>query len=208
MKALVFPTLLGLLAISIYMNLLQHQQTQRLEQQLYVSEYDARTTHHILDQQEEFLEVMTKQVMDAADIDSEFKARYYARAYIDAATDYRLDPRLLLLLTRVESGFDSHAKSNKGALGMMQIMPNVWMEKIDFISTDKDLTDPYLNIHAGAHVLRHYLNRAQGDMRLALLMYNRGEHAVRNAIVQGLDPSNGFARKVLHGQALRTRWDS
>ncbi len=197
MKALAFPSSLGLLAASVCFNVLQYHDGQRLEWQLYVAEYDARSFHHALDQEEEHLQAVTQQLSEIANVVDPFKAQYYAKAYIDAGKQYELDPYLLLFLTFVESGFDAQAKSNKGALGMMQVMPNVWIDSISFISTDRDLMDPYLNIHAGAHVLRHYLNRADGDLRLALLMYNRGEGAVNRDLVQGRDPSNGFAHKVL-----------
>lgn len=200
MKTLLLPALLGLLVASVCLNVLQYRHAQRLEWQLYVNEYDARTIHHMLDQEQAYLQALTQQVMEVANIDDAFRARYYAKAYVDAASEYDLDPRLLLFLTLVESGFDAQAKSSKGALGMMQIMPDIWTKRISFISTHKDLMDPYLNIHAGAHVLRHYLNRADGNVKLALLMYNRGERAVNQDILEGRDPSNGFARNVLFNQ--------
>ncbi|MFQ6023218.1 MAG: lytic transglycosylase domain-containing protein [Acidiferrobacterales bacterium] len=208
MKALFLPSLFGLLATSVCFSLLQYQHVQRLERQLYVTEYGARTFHYILDQEEEYLQAVTEQLAELSDITNKFKARYYAKTYIAAARRYGVDPYLLLLLTRVESGFDAQAKSNKGALGMMQIMPNVWLDRISFISTDKDLLDPYLNIHAGARVLRHYLDRADGDVRLALLMYNRGEQSVNRDIVEGRDPHNGFVQKVLFNKKPSARLGS
>lgn len=196
-KAPLLPLLIGLLIASVCLNAMQYRHTLRLQWQLYVTEYDARTMHDILDQEEEYVQTVTQQVMEISGVDSEIKARHYAKAYIGAARQYHLDPYLLLLLTRVESSFNAHAKSNKGALGMMQIMPDIWLKRIGFIATEQDLMDPYLNIHAGAHVLRHYLNRAEGDVKLALLMYNRGERAVKRDKVAGRDPRNGFVHKVL-----------
>ncbi len=202
------PLLIGVLLVgSICLNVLQHRQSVRLQWQLHVAEYEARTMHDILDQEEEYVQTVTQQVMAISGVDSEIKARHYADAYIAAAQQYQLDPYLLLLLTRVESGFDAQAKSHKGALGMMQIMPDIWLEKIGFIATAQDLMDPYLNIHAGAHVLRYYLNRAGGDVNLALLMYNRGERAVRKDILAGRDPRNGFVHKVLSKrESYAQRW--
>ncbi|MFQ5994103.1 MAG: lytic transglycosylase domain-containing protein [Acidiferrobacterales bacterium] len=207
MKPLIIPTLVGGLVISLGINLLQYQKTQQLERQVHQSEYDVRSAHHLMDVEEEYLQMMIGQVRNVAGIENEFKARHYAQTYIDAANEYHLDARLLLFLALVESSFDAHAKSHKGALGMMQVMPKVWLENIDFIADDKDLMDPYLNIHAGAHVLRHYLDRADGNVKLALLMYNRGEGTVNKEILKGLDPSNGFARKILHGRALPAKLD-
>jgi soluble lytic murein transglycosylase-like protein len=113
-----------------------------------------------------------------------------------------------LFLTLIESRFDPQAESSKGALGMTQVMPKVWLKRIDFISDRKDLMDPFLNIHAGAHVLRHYLDRAKGNVKLALLMYNRGEGAVNRDILKGHDPSNGYAHKVLFSNENERRLKS
>jgi soluble lytic murein transglycosylase-like protein len=196
-KAPLLPLLIVLLVASVCLNVLQYRHSLRLHWQLHITEYDARTMHDILNQEEQYVQTVTQQVMEVSGVDNKIKAQHYAEAYIGAARQYQVDPYLLLLLTRVESGFDAQAKSHKGAVGMMQIMPAVWLEKIDFVSTEQDLMDPYLNIHAGAHVLRYYLDRADGDVRLALLMYNRGEHAVKQDIVAGRDPRNGFVHKVL-----------
>ncbi len=196
---LVFSSTLALLTLSVFINVLQYSHTQRLEEQVFLSEFEAQTIHYVLDQEEEQLRVMMQEVMDIAGIDNELKAQHYANIYIEAARNYDLNPRLLLLLTLIESRFDPQAESNKGALGMTQVMPKVWLKKIEFISDRKDLLDPFLNIHAGAHVLRHYLDRSKGNVKLALLMYNRGEGAVNHDILKGHDPSNGYAHKVLFG---------
>lgn len=205
MKTLPVLPIFALLMLSVFINLAQYEHIQRLQGEIFADEYEARTFHYKLDQEEDQLHSMTQQVMDVANIDNDFKAKHYARIYIEAARDYDLDPRLLLFLTLIESKFDPQAKSRKGALGMTQIMPKVWLKRIEFVSNHKDLLDPYLNIHAGAHVLRHYLDRADGNVKLALLMYNRGEGAVSRDILQGRDPSNGFAGKVLFGHEHGTQ---
>ena len=202
---LVFSSTLALLTLSVFINVLQYNHTQRLEEQVFLNEFEAQTIHYVLDQEEEQLWAMTQEVMDIAEIDNELKAQHYANTYIEAARNYDLNPRLLLLLTLIESRFDPQAESNKGALGMTQVMPEVWLKKIEFISDRKDLLDPFLNIHAGAHVLRHYLDRAKGNIKLALLMYNRGEGAVNRDILKGHDPSNGYAHKVLFSNE-NERW--
>ena len=194
---LVFSSTLALLTLSVFINVLQYNHTQRLEEQVFLKEFEAQTIHYVLDQEEEQLQAMTQEVMAIAGIDNELKAQHYANIFIEAARNYDLNPRLLLVLTLIESRFDPQAVSSKGALGMTQVMPKVWLKRIEFISDRKDLMDPFLNIHAGAHVLRHYLDRAKGNVKLALLMYNRGEGAVNRDILKGHDPSNGYAQKVL-----------
>lgn len=194
---LVFSSTLALLTLSVFINVFQYNHTQRLEEQVFLKEFEAQTIHYVLDQEEEQLQAMTQEVMAIAGIDNELKAQHYANIFIEAARNYDLNPRLLLLLTFIESRFDPQAVSSKGALGMTQVMPQIWLTRIEFISDRKDLMDPFLNIHAGAHVLRHYLDRAKGNVKLALLMYNRGEGAVNRDILKGHDPSNGYAQKVL-----------
>ncbi|GEM_PF-3338787 len=205
---LVFSSTLALLTLSVFINVLQYNHTQRLEEQVFLKEFEAQTIHYVLDQEEEQLQAMTQEVMAIAEIDNELKAQHYANIFIDAARNYDLNPRLLLLLTLIESRFDPQAVSSKGALGMTQVMPNVWLTRIEFISDRKDLMDPFLNIYAGAHVLRHYLDRAKGNVKLALLMYNRGEGAVNRDILKGHDPSNGYAQKVLFSDENERRRES
>jgi len=205
---LVFSSTLALLTLSVFINVLQYNHTQRLEEQVFLKEFEAQTIHYVLDQEEEQLQAMTQEVMAIAEIDNELKAQHYANIFIDAARNYDLNPRLLLLLTLIESRFDPQAVSSKGALGMTQVMPKVWLTRIEFISDRRDLMDPFLNIYAGAHVLRYYLDRAKGNVKLALLMYNRGEGAVNRDILKGHDPSNGYAQKVLFSDENERRRES
>jgi len=84
-----------------------------------------------------------------------------------------VDPLLLYSIMHQESSFKARAMSNKGARGLMQLMPftasrfgvtNIW--------------DPKQNIEGGARYMRFLLNLFNGDVRLALAGYNAGEGAV------------------------------
>lgn len=84
-----------------------------------------------------------------------------------------VDPLLLYSIMHQESSFKARAMSNKGARGLMQLMPftasrfgvsNIW--------------DPKQNIEGGARYMRFLLNLFKGDVRLALAGYNAGEGAV------------------------------
>ena len=205
---LVFSSTLALLTLSVFINVFQYNHTQRLEEQVFLKEFEAQTIHYVLDQEEEQLQAMTQEVMAIAGIDNELKAQNYANIFIEAARNYDLNPRLLLLLTLIESRFDPQAVSSKGALGMTQVMPQIWLTRIEFISDRKDLMDPFLNIHAGAHVLRHYLDRAKGNVKLALLMYNRCEGAFNRDIFKVRDPSNVYAQEVLFSDVYHRRGKS
>ena len=89
-----------------------------------------------------------------------------------AAADYALDPKLIEAVAWRESRFRHEARSSKGAVGVMQLMP----------STARDLgVDPQdmaQNVRGGALYLRQMLNRFGGDVRLALAAYNAGPGAV------------------------------
>lgn len=90
-----------------------------------------------------------------------------------AAADHAVHPDLLRAVIVVESGFDAGARSPKGAVGLMQLMP----------ATAKaygaeDLADPRQNVEAGTRFLRDLLDRYQDDLELVLAAYNAGESAV------------------------------
>jgi len=106
-----------------------------------------------------------------------------------AAHKHRLDVELLQALIAAESGFNVTAISPKGALGLMQLMPDTaarYGVKNDVLgvgrtSQQQKLFDPYINIHAGSHYLRDLLTLFKGQLDLALAAYNAGEGAVQKA---------------------------
>ena len=92
------------------------------------------------------------------------------------AQDNALSPQLLHAVIAVESDFDARAVSRKGALGLMQLMPQTAREL-----GVRDPFDPAQNIAAGAAHLKWLLDRFRGDVELALAAYNAGEAAVVKA---------------------------
>jgi len=92
------------------------------------------------------------------------------------AQDTSLSPHLLQAVIAVESGFDARAVSHKGALGLMQLMPQT-AQRFGV----RDPFDPVQNVTAGAAYLKSLLDRFHGDLHLALAAYNAGEAAVIKA---------------------------
>jgi transglycosylase-like protein with SLT domain len=94
----------------------------------------------------------------------------------------RLDPQLVLGLIEVESGFRKYAVSRSGARGYMQVMP-FWTRLIGN-GDPSSLFHMQTNLRFGCVILRHYLDRENGDLYLALGRYNgsRGRPEYPNAV--------------------------
>jgi len=96
---------------------------------------------------------------------------------------YRVDPLLSLAVIEVESGFDEHARSKKGAMGLMQLMPLTAVEEANDMRlsgvTPADLEEPELNINLGIHHLSRLSREFQEDPVLTLAAYNAGAASVR-----------------------------
>jgi soluble lytic murein transglycosylase-like protein len=95
------------------------------------------------------------------------------REMADAAADkYGLPRQLVRSVMAAESGFQPHAISPKGAIGLMQLMPGTAR------SLGADPHDPAQNVDAGTRYLRGLLEKYNGGLRHALAAYNAGPAAV------------------------------
>jgi soluble lytic murein transglycosylase-like protein len=93
----------------------------------------------------------------------------------EAARKYDLNPSLIRSVIRMESGFNLFAVSKAGAMGLMQLMPEVAREY-----GVTDAFDARQNIMAGSWLLRDLLQRHDGNLALTLASYNAGPGAVAN----------------------------
>jgi len=114
------------------------------------------------------------------------------RAIAYYAKRYRLDPALLRAVIKVESDFQPHVVSKKGAVGLMQLTPDTAVTL-----RVADLYDPIQNIRGGAKQLRHLLTLYEGDLKLALAAYNAGVHRVKGGKMPRIRETRAYVRKVL-----------
>jgi soluble lytic murein transglycosylase-like protein len=113
-----------------------------------------------------------------------------------------IDPELAFRLVRVESNFVANAVSYAGAVGLTQLMPGTARYFKPGV-TPEELMDPETNLRIGFRYLRVLVREFDGNLRNALLTYNRGPTAVYAALLMGEDPGNGYDRIVLRGYAGR-----
>ncbi|MBF0422179.1 MAG: lytic transglycosylase domain-containing protein [Magnetococcales bacterium] len=106
-----------------------------------------------------------------------------------------INDALLKAVIRAESSFNPLAVSRKGAVGLMQLMPDTAKRY-----GVKNRLDPHANIHAGARFLKDLLYQFDNDLTLSLAAYNAGEGAVRKHgnTVPPYQETKRYVAKVLH----------
>ncbi len=119
-----------------------------------------------------------------------------AQSIYDIARSEGIDPDLAFSLVRVESEFRHRAVSSVGAVGLTQVMPATAQILQPGINRS-ELFDRETNLRLGFRYLNDMLRQYKGDLRLALLAYNRGPGRVDEILRGGGDPGNGYATKVM-----------
>jgi len=108
------------------------------------------------------------------------------------ASDYGVDPKLVLAVITVESGFNIHAKSPKNAQGLMQLIPETALR-----FHVKNAYDPTDNIKGGLAYLQWLLAYFKGNVPLVLAAYNAGERTVEK--YRGIPPypeTQDYVKKI------------
>lgn len=93
---------------------------------------------------------------------------------VEASNQYKVDPAIIKAIIMAESSYNPKALSNKGAGGLMQLMPITAREM-----GVKDIFNPEHNIYGGVRYYKKLLKQFKGDMELALAAYNAGSRNVR-----------------------------
>ncbi|MES2180106.1 MAG: transglycosylase SLT domain-containing protein [Gemmatimonadota bacterium] len=117
---------------------------------------------------------------------------------LDVAQAEDIDPEIAFRLVKLESDFNVNATSPVGAVGLAQVMPSTARFYHKGMTTAK-LYEPATNLRVGFRYLRGLVDEYHGDMKLALLVYNRGPAAVAKSRANGDDPSNGYDRILTKG---------
>ncbi len=121
------------------------------------------------------------------------KCRKIVRQARDIAQGYNIEPRLVLAMIQQESGFKVNARSHKGAIGLMQLLPETARR-----FGVKNIHNPEQNIKGGVRYLSWLLSEYRGDVALALAGYNAGEKAV--ARYRGIPPykeTRNYVQRIL-----------
>ena len=121
-----------------------------------------------------------------------------AAAIYDVALSEGVDPGLAFRLVRTESGFNPNAKSKAGAVGYTQVLPST-ARLYEPGLTNRQMFDRSTNLRLGFRYLRDLLERYNGNLRLALLAYNRGPGKVQELLDAGRDPQNGYSTAIMKG---------
>ena len=129
------------------------------------------------------------------------------------ARSLQVDPRLVDAVIQVESGYNARARSPKGALGLMQLIPPTASR-----FGVSNPFDPADNLRGGVSYLGHLLTRFGGNVPMSLAAYNAGEGAVlKEGGIPPFPETREYVRKVAAAYApaansrnslAQGRWDS
>jgi len=128
------------------------------------------------------------------------QAARIANIIFEESNKYQMDPLLVTSVICTESSFDLNAKSNKGAIGLMQLKPSTAEYIADMIDYDFDLrqnelTDYQHNIVLGINYLKHLIDKF-GTVEKGLIAYNIGEWKLHQKIKNGEKIPQRYYNKI------------
>ncbi|MGB9891743.1 lytic transglycosylase domain-containing protein [Thermodesulfovibrio yellowstonii] len=155
--------------------------------------------------EEKIKKVSTKKLGRVQKISTSQSVSHSSRHELEKIVDeksrfYGVDSKLIKEMIKEESGWNPNAVSPKGAMGIMQLMPQTAI-----LMGVKDPFDPVQNIDGGIKYMKYLLDRFNGNFKLALAAYNAGPNLVESLgrIPKILETQN-YVRKI----SLRYAGDS
>jgi hypothetical protein len=150
-----------------------------------ISNIDSQKIKLVLDEKPVIAKVMSPQAIEEdytaskmehslTSVDGKETERLFHPIIIQTAIRYQIDPALVKAIIMAESGYNPRAISKKGAIGLMQLMPETAQEL-----NVEDIFNPKHNIDGGVRYFKQLMNQFSGDLKLALAAYNAGSKAVR-----------------------------
>ncbi|MHB8846118.1 MAG: transglycosylase SLT domain-containing protein [Nitrospirota bacterium] len=117
----------------------------------------------------------------------------YVNIINSACSRFGVDPSLVHAVVKVESDFNPYALSRKGAMGLMQLMPQTAS-----VLNVRDSFSPHENIEGGVKHLKYLLDRYEGNISLALAAYNAGETAVKKwGTIPPFKETQDYVKKIM-----------
>lgn len=160
--------------------------------------FDSSLVDKVLPDEVPYPEPEEEQAAEARpDIESILSATPYGEIIAQVSAAHGVDPLLVRALIQVESNYKPRARSPKGAMGLMQLMPATAQQY-----GVRNPYDPKANIEAGIKHLKTLLDKL--DLELALAAYNAGEGAVKR--FKGIPPyreTRNYVAKILTLAGLR-----
>jgi hypothetical protein len=150
-----------------------------------ISNFDTQKIKLVLNKKPVIAKIMSPQSMEEdytaakmehslTPVDGNETERLFHPIIIQTAIRYQIDPALVKAIIMAESGYNPRAISKKGAIGLMQLMPETAQEL-----NVEDIFNPKNNIDGGVRYFKQLMNQFSGDLKLALAAYNAGSKAVR-----------------------------
>jgi soluble lytic murein transglycosylase-like protein len=156
-----------------------------------------RAARSAADEVNQYLGQTSDQASGSERVSNFARGKVFTPQDIDAAIDqaaarHNVDPSLVRAVIKVESNFNPNAVSRKGAMGLMQLMPQ----------TARQLNvanpfDPGQNVDAGVRHLKQLMESYGGDVKLSLAAYNAGAGAVaRSAGVPRIAETRNYVKRI------------
>ena len=126
-----------------------------------------------------------------------FPMKYYDEVN-EASKRFKVDKKLIFAIIKIESNFNKDAVSNKGATGLMQVMPSTaeWILKKNSRDSDfYNLYNPAHNIEVGVMYLRYLLDKYEGDVEKTLIAYNAGPSRVKDGSWKNIKETRNYLVK-------------